>query len=178
MLYNTPMNTKTLFATLLLATSVVHAEDGFSRMDRTQTGFDTEQEAVMAAFATYKDLDQNIEWSGAVFVYHDTYYFTLPTTNRKSNKTFIRIEYPANGKIVATFHNHPKAGLNEIDYTMLFSPQDVKWADELKIHSYILINKTNVIREYIPGEDKHETKVEINFTTMGAVADGHEFAKL
>jgi hypothetical protein len=156
----------------LFSTAAI-AEDNISRFDAQQAPAATAQEAAINALETVLTLDQKIEHSGVVFEWRGSFYYTLPATSGRGNKTRVQIAYPQGATIVALYHNHPRPLGNDRDLTMLFSPYDVKTADELHASSYIYVQSTNEVRMYAPGTDRHETKVVLYHATAGDVADGH-----
>lgn len=160
-------------ALLLVSGSAFAAEDNISRFDPNQSPFDSVQEAALTALHQVQTLDQRVEHSGVVFEFRGSFYYTLPATTSRGNKTHVQIAYPQGARIVALYHNHPRPLGNYRDLTSLFSALDVATADDLHADSYIYVQSTGEIREYSPGTDKHETKTILYHVTNGDVADGH-----
>jgi hypothetical protein len=165
--------TAVMVVAAIMAESTAFAEDNISHFDPNQTPFDSPQEAAVEALHNILSLDQKIEHSGVVFEFRGNFYYTLPATSGRGNKTRVQIAYPQGAKIVALYHNHPRPIGNDRDLTMLFSALDVSTADDLHADSYIYVQSTGEIREYSPGTDKHETKTILYHVTNGDVADGH-----
>lgn len=151
--------------------------------DPNQIGFVTVQEAALAALKNIttneksKDFEQ-FEYGGNVFVRNQKYYYTLPQTSHESHTFRINVGFPTDGRIVAIYHNHPRVTVlnpnnnTQVDLTNVFSPSDIKAAEDGKIPSYILVTSKNEIRVYDPSIDKHTTLNIYKPIMPKPVADG------
>ncbi|MFZ1868047.1 MAG: DUF4329 domain-containing protein [Steroidobacteraceae bacterium] len=77
------------------------------------------------------------------------YIYTQPQEGDEDHFRLV-VEIPSGDKLVAIYHTHPAADLQDSDGDR-FSPADVVVADQLNVPSFIWVQRNNTVREFIPG---------------------------
>lgn len=143
------MKANKLIALALLLPSLVMA--GQSLPIKDQVGFDTMNDAATAAVRAITTTET--EQMGGVYSSDGKFYFTQPVGNEEVAAVSTHILLPRGSKLVAVFHNHPKAVLHDLDTSEYFSECDINLAKSLKVTSYILVIKDNTIHSFTPGQN-------------------------
>jgi len=108
--------------------------------------YDDIDSAANAFYGSIGDYDHKAEQSGAIYSDHDgKYHYSVPMAQADDNFK-MRVAQNENAKLAAIFHTHPDAS-----QSMLFSPQDVQVAQQLKVPSYIHFEHDGSLKKYIPG---------------------------
>jgi hypothetical protein len=127
--------------------------DTYVRSD--SPAFDTLNQAAQAALqnAVYDSRMQGFEYGGAIIQVDNKFYYTYPVTIGDPLKVEFTIKFHHTDKLVGLYHTHPenRSSLDVCDTTR-FSNEDIVMARQLKVPSYIWVEKTNSYRVFLPGQ--------------------------
>lgn len=134
--------------------SLLANETAVSSPLANETGFSTLADAAVAGLQASVHRTTKTEVAGAVYELDNKFYYTNPASNASEDSFQIAISFPTSSKLVAIFHTHPASFPNNY----LFSPGDIKVADQLHLISFVAVLSDNGYRiiEYIPGQTDTE----------------------
>lgn len=139
------MKSKFALIALLVNSVAFSGVSDKSVFDFNQAGFDTMNDAAIAAETAAKSVSAYDEYAGAVILYNGKYFYTLPASNGRDDHFSVRLFFPQNAKIVALYHTHPAAPFSEF-----FSPDDIDVANQMNVTSYVGDIKDGVVIQYTP----------------------------
>jgi proteasome lid subunit RPN8/RPN11 len=100
----------------------------------------------MLQIAMSETKSSDYEYGGFVVVNGDKYYASLPVTDKDTDRVDYIAKVPADYKIVAIYHTHPKGFKSE-----QYSGVDVQTSKNLQVNSYLGVIADRSIRIFIPG---------------------------
>lgn len=120
-------------------------------LDPTGTGYDDLDSAAHGFAGRLGDRNKNLESAGVLFTGKDgKYKYSIPTTQHQRDGFALRMQQTDDSKLGGIFHTHPGTDADG----QVFSPNDIRVADKLKVPSYVMFEKTGQIRKYVPGVTK------------------------
>lgn len=108
--------------------------------------FMTQDEAALDALS--RIAEPKYELGG--IIYQDKggrFLYSAPQGDQKTGKFSATVSIPASAKVAGIYHTHPE-GHGDPE---LFSPDDVRTADAMKLASYIKALSSGNVRKYMPG---------------------------
>lgn len=135
-------------------------------IDPKSPKYDSLDEAAQAFAALFPNGAS--ETAGMLFKDADGKYVYSTTTPGSADHFELRAAFPQGVSLGAIVHSHP----GKDSYGQVFSPDDLKMADQLKLPSYVRFLDANDTRVYRPGVTPTE-KMQLAGTLFGAkVAKG------
>lgn len=136
-------------------------------LDPTSPWMDSADAAAQAAFARLQAGPQ--EQAGVLYRNaNGKYAYSIPTT-QKSEYDFALKASPQKGQSLAgIFHTHP----GDDEFGHVFSENDIKTAQQLKLPSYVQFLKDGAIRSFTPGQTQTRSMPHPGSRVPYQVADG------
>lgn len=120
-------------------------------LDPTSGTYDDLDSAAQAFYGAIGAHDPKLEESGVIFSDTDgKFHYSIPSAQH-DDAFKMRVPQSATQKLAALFHSHPAGEGQE---SLLFSPDDVQVANQLKVPSYIYFERDGTMKKYIPGVTK------------------------
>lgn len=136
--------------------SVAHsAELPLSKIDSTETGFDTMETAAVEGIKIAMVDSEKVEYAGAVYSLDGKFYHTIPVSQNDDTGVDYRIQIPPKAKLVAIFHTHPECDTPRTN-PFEFSYSDTKTARDVNLVMYVGVVHNHTGLHFDPSSGKKD----------------------